>query len=118
VTKHNNQPRLLARGHNDGKGQQGDRRHDDGNGKHDDGDGRHDDGKGQQGNRRYIPVDDWVVVCRPFSLSYPFVAALPPDALVASRRPPVPFPLMVDCCVIVCHPFSLSYPCFCKRTLS
>jgi hypothetical protein len=59
-----------------------------------------------------------IVVCHPFSLSYPFVAALPPDALVASRRPPVPFPLMVGCCVIVCHPFSLFYPCFCKRTLS
>jgi hypothetical protein len=51
-------------------------------------------------------------------MSYPFVAVLPPDALVASRRPPVPFPLMVGCCVVVCHPFSLSYPCFCKRTLS
>jgi hypothetical protein len=59
-----------------------------------------------------------VVVCHPFSLSYPFVTALPPDALVASRHPPVPFPLMVGCCVVVRHPFSLSHPCFCKRMLS
>ncbi len=37
----------------DGKGQQGDRRHDDGDGS----DGWHDDGKGQQGNRRYDDGD-------------------------------------------------------------
>jgi hypothetical protein len=59
-----------------------------------------------------------VVVCHPLLLSYSFIAVLPPDALVASCLPPVPFPLMVGCCVVVCHPFSLSYPCFCKRTLS
>ena len=44
-----------------GKGQQGDRWHDDGDVKHDVGDGQHNDGKGQQGDRRYIPVDGWLL---------------------------------------------------------
>jgi hypothetical protein len=33
----------------EGKGQQGDRRHDDGSGRHDDDDGRHDDGRHNDG---------------------------------------------------------------------
>jgi hypothetical protein len=39
--------------HNDGKGKQGNRRHDDGYGRHDDSKGRHGDGKRQQGDRRH-----------------------------------------------------------------
>ena len=35
--------------HDDGKGQQGDRRHDDSDGRHDDGDWRHDDGQHDDG---------------------------------------------------------------------
>ncbi len=38
--------------HDDGKGQNGDKRHDDGDGQYNDGKGQQGDGKGQQGNRR------------------------------------------------------------------
>ncbi len=65
------------------------------------------------------PVVGWYLHCRPppglviahqCAIFNSLIAALPPDALVTSRHPPVPFPLMVGCCVVVCHPFSLSYP--------
>jgi hypothetical protein len=65
------------------------------------------------------PVVGWYLYCRPqpalviarqCAIFNSLIAALPPDALVASRRLPVPFPSMVGCCVAVCHPFSLSYP--------
>ena len=73
------------------------------------------------------PVIGWYLHCRPppdlviarqCAIFNSLIATLPPDALVASRRPHVPFPSMVGCCVVVCHPFSFSYPCFCKHTLS
>jgi len=37
---------MTAQRHNHGKGQQGDRRHNNGDGRHDDGDWRHDNGDG------------------------------------------------------------------------
>jgi hypothetical protein len=51
-----------------------------------------------------------LVIARQCAIFNSLIPALPPDTLVASCRPPVPFPSMVGCCIVVCHPFSLSYP--------
>jgi hypothetical protein len=55
-----------------------------------------------------LPPD--LVIARQCAIFNSLIAMLPPDALVASRCPPVPFPSMVGCCVVVFHPFSSSYP--------
>ena len=44
-----------------------------------------------------------IIVDRHCDMIDSFVATLPQGALVASRRPPLPFSSMVGCCIIVCR---------------